>query len=87
MRKSSTESKREHDYRQLGWGHNIEMLKRIGDTDQYSACIFGTGLQEGETLLMKMQSGKDARWRFVEVKPFYDPPDMYKVVIEPVEYL
>lgn len=75
---------REHDYRR---GHAIEMMKRVGNTEEYTACGFGVGVKAGDTLLLKMSSGKDARWRFKKVEYFSDPTDMFKMVIEPIEYL
>lgn len=77
----------EHDYRRLCWGHNIEGLRRIGETEKYTACGFGSNVKVGDTLLLKMESGKDARWRFVEVRFFGDPQGMFSMTIEPVEYL
>lgn len=82
-----TKEPREHDYRAMGWGHNIEMLQRVKDTERFSACGFGIGVKVGDTLLLKMESGKDARWRFTKVEYFRDPPDMFSMEMEPVEYL
>ena len=82
-----------HDFRKGLWGHAVSMVRPVAGTDRYS--VFGHGSNNlavdsipkaGHDLLLRMESGRDARWRLVECESCRDPKDMWKGVMEFVGY-
>lgn len=65
------------DYRRTGWGHN-HYFKAQDNGTFYGACWVSGGIREGDTVLWKTEYGH-AEALVLEVKPCYDPPDMYWV--------
>lgn len=65
-----------------GWGNAINWQR-------YPNEVVGWKLQlprAGDILFSKMESGRTGVWRFTNVKPCYDPRDMFFASVEPLGY-
>jgi hypothetical protein len=73
---------REHDFREHLWGWHFSTWEfdRSRDPSIAPGPKFyghGYGLAVGDTVILKMESGRDGRWRINELKYCSDPPDMF----------
>ena len=72
---------REHDFTHSKWGWSIA---KVYDDD--TAIGHGLGILSGDTILLRMASGRVGRWRVQEIDYYLDPRDMFKVKIQPLGY-
>lgn len=69
----------ERDYREQGWGHACTLQRKAGPEDNlFRGMIFGDGIEVGDTILLKMKSGKIAIFQIDELTwSGEDPGDQY----------
>jgi hypothetical protein len=75
MRKKG--EKRTHDYTKQYWGWSCSITKIKADDHTICCLGHGHGLQEGDTMLLSMESGKVGRFTITQLKYFSDPKDMF----------
>ena len=70
-----------HDYTRQYWGHALHDPKiEHDDEHSYLRCLgHGPRVRAGDILLLKMQSGKIARFQIQEIEHYSNPADMFDV--------
>ena len=86
---------RDHDYTRNSWGHTLhnphmkeedeplpgfwnKLLRRTQRINYLTCCGYGD-VREGDTLRIRMESGKIARFIVREIEYFSDPRDMFNL--------
>lgn len=72
-----TQLPKEHDFTTSNWGWAIAKVY-----EDNTAIGHGLGLSSGDTILLKMSSGRVGLWRVQEIDYYRDPRDMFKAKIE-----
>lgn len=94
MTVTSDQQPRIHDYTRQAWGHGCtlrrdgdRMVKHatFGEVPVYKGHLFGR-VQEGDEVLLKMQSGRNAIFTLTKVDRCRDPQDMYFIEATPARY-
>lgn len=74
-------SNKEHDFTVSEWGWSVSVY------DDDTAIGFGSGIRSGDTILLRMTSGRVGRALVEEIDYYLNPQDMFKAKISPRGYL
>lgn len=81
MSKTQLPKTQEHDFTASHWGWSIAKVY-----DDNTAIGHGSGIRCGDTILLKMTSGRIGCWQVQEIDYYLDPRDMFKMKIQPIGY-
>lgn len=76
-----------HNYINQHWGWALHMINTTDNGKTYTLCGHGIGIEKGDFILMKMESGKIGKFKIMEIKYFSDPYDMWSGKIRPIGYV
>lgn len=71
---------REHDFTKMWWGWAISV-----EAD-YTAIGHGFGIHPGDTILLKMTSGRVGRALIQKIDYYLNPKDMFTAKVQPLGY-
>jgi hypothetical protein len=74
-----------HDYTQQGWGHDIAQVSRNAN-GTLSIMGHGSDIKKNDTLTMKMNSGRVGQFKVQAISYYQDPPDLWNMTAEFVDY-
>lgn len=79
-------SPKTHNYVTQGWGWALHEIT-LGNDGLYSLMGHGLNIMKGDYLLLKMESGKIAKFEVMEIKYYRDPVDMWRGKIKGIDYV
>lgn len=81
-------NRKTHDYTKQFWGWALHFIVDIPkDGSNWPLMGHGEGINKGDFLLIKMKSGKTAKFRVEKIKYCIDPYDMWSGEIKPLYYI
>ena len=75
-----------HDYTEQFWGHSISNLNPQKD-GTLNMMGHGENIKKGDTLTMKMNSGKIGKFEVKSIAYFRDPADMFSMNAQFMDYV